>query len=385
MNKTIRLFDQNAFIKEFEASVLSCQQEGGRFAVTLDKTAFFPESGGQLADKGTLAGIPVLDVQEKEGIIYHYLAKAVSGTVEAVLDWNTRFERMQNHSGEHVVSGLIHRHTGADNISFSLTDTETTLAFNVPLEESLLKQVEREANAAVFENVPIRAFYPDATALAAMDYRSKLALTENVRIVEVEGYDRCACCAPHCSSTGQIGLIKIIGSESYKGGTKLWIVCGNRALAHYGMLLEQGREISHLLCAKTEKIASAVEKLKTAKEEAEYQLVSCKRKAIADAVERVPESAGDYLTLCDFEGDDLRLFAEALKGKIDGIVVVLAGSETGGYRYVITSKTKEIAAIVQKANAALKGRGGGRDNMARGSFAANLKEISVFFKNREEV
>ncbi|MBQ6380674.1 MAG: hypothetical protein IJJ41_03610 [Clostridia bacterium] len=377
--KTIRLFDEDAFIKEFEAQVLSCEMQGKRFAVVLDQTAFFPEGGGQPADCGTLGGVPVLDVQEKEGVIFHFLKSALAGTVQGVLDWEKRFSRMQNHSGEHLVSGIIHRHTGADNISFSLSDTETTLAFNVPLSAELLAQVEREANAAVFEDVPIAARYPSAQELESLTYRSKLELTEHVRIVSIEGYDVCACCAPHCARTGQIGLIKIVQSESYKGGTKLWIQCGFRALEQYDMLLQQAKDISHLLCAKLERIAPAVEKLKGAKEQAEYDLVGLRRKRIAEAVAAVEPTAGNYLALCAFTGDELRLFAQGLKEKVGGIIVVLEGDDSSGYRYVISAKETEIMPLVKEANAALGGKGGGRDNMARGSFCAPLEQIKAFF------
>ncbi|MBE6817582.1 MAG: hypothetical protein E7517_00280 [Ruminococcaceae bacterium] len=378
--KTIRLFDEDAFIKEFEAQVLSCEKQGKRYAVVLDKTAFFPEGGGQAADGGTLCGKEVLDVQEKDGVIYHYLKEEISGTVCGRLHWEQRFSRMQNHTGEHIVSGIIHMHTGADNISFSLTDSETTLAFNVPLSNELLAQVEKEANAVVFSNVGVRAYYPDAESLAKTDYRSKLDLTQNVRLVEIEGTDVCACCAPHCVRTGQVGLIKITGSESYKGGTKLWIQCGERALEHYTMLLGQAQEISHLLCAKIEKTATAVEKLKAAKEAAEYELVGLKRKAVAEAVAAVVPTAGNYLAVCDFRGDDLRLFADGLKDKVGGIIVVLEGDDNNGYRYVITAKETDIGSLVKEANAALGGKGGGRDNMARGSFCARLEKIKRFFE-----
>ena len=379
--KTERLFDKDAFVFTFEAQVLSCEQQGKYHAVVLDKTAFFPEGGGQAADKGELGGEPVCDVQEKEGVIYHYLKNPISGTVQGTVDGETRFSRMQNHSGEHVVSGIIHRLTGADNISFSLTDSETTLAFNAPLGEDLLATVEKQANDVVFRDVPIRAFYPDKEALAALDYRSKLDLTENVRLVEIAGTDLCACCAPHCRSTGQIGLIKIIHAESYKGGTKLWIVCGERALAHYDMLLKQAKNISHLLCAKLDKIDTATERLQTAKQQAEYDLVALKRRIIAVKIATVAPSQGDLVERCSLKGDDLRLYAEGLKEKVSGVIVVLEGDDLGGYRYVITAGENDIMPLVKAANAALNGRGGGRENMARGTFAADFESIKAFFEN----
>ena len=379
--KTERLFDKDAFLFTFEAQVLSCEKQGKYFAAVLNKTAFFPEGGGQPADKGTLGGEPVCDVQEKEGIIYHYMKAPLAGTVQGVLDSDTRFCRMQNHSGEHVVSGIIHRLTGADNISFTLTDSETTLAFNVPLGEELLQKVEREANDVVFRDVPITAYYPESEALAGLEYRSKLDLTENVRLVEIAGTDLCACCAPHCRSTGKIGLIKIINAESYKGGTKLWIVCGERALTHYNMLLKQAKNISHLLCAKLDKIDAAAERLQTAKQQAEYDLVALKRRIIAEKIAAVAPVQGDLIERCSLKGDDLRLYAEGLKEKVSGIIAVLEGDDASGYRYVLTAQSTDIMPLVKAANVALNGRGGGRDNMARGTFAANYESIRAFFEN----
>ena len=378
--KTIKLYEENAFIKEFEAEVLACEKSGKGYGVILDKTAFFAEGGGQKCDKGTVSGVKVIDVQEENGEIIHFVQKPVSGTVKGEINWSVRFERMQNHSGEHLVSGLIHKYTGADNVSFSLTDSECTLAFNTAIGAELLEKIESEANALVFENRKIKCFYPPEEQLKTLEYRSKLELTENVRIVEIEGVDKCACCAPHCKSTGEIGLIKIISSETYKnGGTKIFIACGQRALEHHKMLLAQARDISHLLCAKIDKTALAVERLKEEKEKCEYELVGLKRQNIQKAVDDIADSEGNIIIACEFKGDDLRLFADKLKAKAKGIVLTLEGDDNGGYRYVLTSENKDISALVKQANAALNGRGGGRDNMARGTFGASLGTIKSFF------
>ena len=378
--KTIKLYEDNAFIKEFEAEVLSCEKASKGYAILLDKTAFFAEGGGQKCDKGTLSGVKIIDVQEENGEIIHFAEKALSGTVKGEIDRAVRFDRMQNHSGEHVVSGLVHKYTGADNVSFSLTDSECTLAFNTAIGEELLEKIESEANKIVFENRKIKCYYPPEEELKTLKYRSKLELTENVRIVEIEGVDKCACCAPHCKSTGEIGLIKIISSESYKnGGTKLFIACGNRALEHHKMLLTQARDISHLLCAKIDKTATAVERLKEEKEKCEYELVGLKRKNIEKAVDNITESEGNVVIACEFKGDDLRLFADKLKAKVKGLVLALEGDDSGGYRYVLTSENRDISSVVREANITLSGRGGGRDNMARGTYGASLEAIKSFF------
>lgn len=380
--KTIKLYDENAYIKEFEAEVLSCEKSGKFYAVVLDKTAFFPEGGGQQADKGTLSGVKVLDVQEKDGEIIHFCEKPISGTVKGEIYWESRFDRMQNHSGEHIVSGLIHRYTGADNVSFSLTDSECTLAFNAAIDEKLLEKVEEEANEIIFENRKITCYYPGAGELKTLEYRSKLDLSENVRLVEIEGVDLCACCAPHCKSTGEIGQIKILSRETYKnGGTKIFIVCGKRALEHHKMLLSQARDISHLLCAKIEKTASATKRLKEEKEKCEYELVGLKRRNIEKAVESISPSEENVIITCEFKGDDLRLFADKLKTKVKGIVLVLEGDDKSGYRYVLTSENTDISSIIKSTNTALNGKGGGRDNMARGTYGVPFDKIKDYFDN----
>ena len=380
--QTLKLYEENAFISEFEAEVILCKKVGKNYAVLLDKTAFFPEGGGQGCDKGTLSGVKVLDVKEQNGEIVHFTEKALCGTVKGKIVWESRFDKMQNHSGEHIVSGLIHKYTGADNVSFSLTDSECTLAFNTAIGAELLEKIESEANKVVFENRKISCFYPSEEELCTLEYRSKLELSKNVRIVEIEGVDKCACCAPHCKSTGEVGLIKIISAESYKnGGTKIFIACGNRALEHHKMLLSQARDISHLLCAKIEKTADAVKRLKEEKEKCEYELVGLKRKNIEKAVDDISSGEENIIILSDFKGDDLRLFADKLKAKTKGIVLALEGDDEGGYRYVLTSENRDIQPILKQANADLNGRGGGRDNMARGNYGAKLAEIKDYFEN----
>lgn len=379
--KTVKLYEEDAYIKEFEAEVISCTKVADAYAVILDKTAFFAEGGGQGADKGSLSGAEVTDVQLQNGEIVHFTKKELSGKVKGKIDWNCRFERMQNHSGEHLVSGLVHKYTGADNVSFSLTDNECSLAFNTALSDELLEKIEKQANEIVFNNRKINCFYPSEEELKSLEYRSKLELYENVRLVEIEGADLCACCAPHCKSTAEIGLIKIISKESYKsGGTKIFIACGMRALAHHKMLLSQARDISHLLCAKIERISAAVSSLKEDKEKCEYALTALKRKNIEKAAEQTEKTQGNIIVFCEFKGDDLRLFADKIKSKAEGWVLALEGDDNSSYRYVLTSENKDISAMVKSANADLNGRGGGRDNMARGTYGATAEEIKKYFE-----
>ncbi len=249
--KTEKLYDTDASCKAFTATVISCEpseERKGLYAVVLNKTAFFPEGGGQYADTGTLqefkkdcetplsGAVRVRDVQvSDDGIITHFCDGAVTpwAQVTGLLDWEQRFERMQNHTGEHIVSGTVHRLYGLDNIGFHLGDRDVTCDFNGELTDEQLREVERVANRAVWDNVEVLCEYPDPATLPDLDYRSKLELTEDVRLVTIPGYDVCACCAPHVARTGEIGLIKIVNSEKAHGGTRVHLLCGPWALDDY--------------------------------------------------------------------------------------------------------------------------------------------------------
>ena len=232
---TIALYDSDSHLRAFDAQVLRCEPADGGWAVVLDRTAFFPEGGGQGADHGTLGGVPVRDVQISGGEIVHFTAQPlpVGATVRGELDWARRFRHMQNHSGEHIVSGILHRLYGVDNVGFHLGAADVTIDLNGELTRAQLDDAEVRANAAVTANLPVIAEYPDPARLAVMTYRSKLDLTENIRIVTVETCDVCACCAPHVSRTGEIGVIKLLDAMRHRGGIRIWMAAGSMALEDY--------------------------------------------------------------------------------------------------------------------------------------------------------
>ena len=244
---TIRLFDQDSFIKEFTAVVLSCEpvESAGnqeiKYKIILDQTAFFPEGGGQSADTGWLQTsscfekVNVCDVQEEGDVIAHYTDAALKAgeMVQGVLNWKERFSKMQHHSGEHIVSGLVNKHFGYNNVGFHLGSQVVTLDFDGILTKEQLRQVEYKANEAVASNLPIVVTYPSKEELDHIAYRSKIEIEGQVRLVEVPGYDVCACCAPHMHTTGQIGMIKLINMHNYKGGVRVYMLCGFAALADY--------------------------------------------------------------------------------------------------------------------------------------------------------
>ena len=268
---TQKLYYEDSHLKEFTAQVMDCRwdEKKGCYGIVLDRTVFFPEGGGQYADSGTIQGIFVEDVQEKANEVIHYMKKKldVGQRIQGSIDFAERFSNMQQHTGEHIVSGLVHRHFGYDNVGFHLGKELVTMDFNGAFTKEQLIGIEHEANEAVTANLAIRVDYPEKEELESLDYRSKKELTGQVRIVTVPGYDVCACCAPHVKYTGEIGMIRLVDAVKYKGGTRVTMACGFRALADYRRKEDNVLEISRLLSAKPYETAEAVKRLQKEKQQ----------------------------------------------------------------------------------------------------------------------
>ena len=378
---TEKLYYLDAYIKEFEATVTDTFTKGEAHVAILDRTAFFPEEGGQSADTGYIGTARVLDVKEKDGTIYHYLdAPLTAGEKYACkIDFADRFEKMQCHTAEHIISGAINRLYGLDNVGFHLGATEVTMDVNGYLTGEQLNEIELIANRAVFDNVPVRAYFPRSDELAALSYRSKLDLTENVRIVEVEGYDLCACCAPHVAYTGEVGLIKILDFEKHRGGLRINIAAGYRALRDYNEKYRNVLKISALFSEPQATVSCAAESFLASYEELKGRL---KATGLNNArLEARLISDTDTSLVChypDMNMDELREFVNSAKTKVGGILVALTGS-SGDYKYIMTSASVDLAPIYKRINADLSGRGGGRDNMIQGSFSADFDTITRYF------
>ena len=379
------LYNKSSYIKEFTAVVLSCEPlTDGAYAITLDRTAFFPEQGGQGCDTGTLGGVPITDVQIKDGTVIHTAALplAVGDTVVGMLDWDKRFDRMQNHTGEHIVSGILHSKFGYDNVGFHLGDAVMTLDTSGELTSEQITDVEMAANRAVYENVAVLVSYPEASALADMEYRAKLELTEDVRIVTIPGWDVCACCAPHVSHTGEVGMIKIIDAIRWKGGMRLTLVCGARALADYSMRQAELSRISVALSAKAEETYDAFCRVQNTVSEQKSEIVRLKRELLDLRLAAVDATDGNLcLFLSDADNDMLRAAVNACVPKCGGICGVFSGNDADGYRFVIGAKTIPLRARAKEITAALDGRGGGSDQMIPGSVKASEAMIKMYFEN----
>ena len=371
-----RLYYATPYVKTFMCTVISCtKNKKGTGDTILNQTAFYPEGGGQPSDTGALNGVKVLHVSEKgEEIIHELEAPLEEGVLaEGVIDWQKRYDNMQQHTGEHIFSGLVHKHFGYDNVGFHMGTDEVTVDFNGVLTQEQLDELEDEANQLIYDNVPVKVFYPSKEELEELDYRSKKELTGLVRIVEIPGGDICACCGTHVETTGEVGLIKLRTMINYKGGVRISMLCGRRALMDYRERLKDEIRISNLLSAKLALVPDAVEKMKNESQEKDLALGRLWQQLLEKKAESYPESTE---VLAVFEEGlspvQLRQLATMLYEKGKGkIVGVFSGNEDEQvYQYALGSSQADMRKLSKAMNGALNGRGGGSNLMAQGTFKA---------------
>lgn len=382
---TEKLYYHDSHKDSCHATVLSCEWNEKKkcFEVVLDQTIFFPEGGGQYADTGVLGDANVLDVQEKKDVIFHYTDKELKVGTEVVgtINYAERFSKMQQHTGEHIVSGIVHRTFGYDNVGFHLGQELVTMDFNGTFTPEQLSQVEYEANEAVVKNLPIVVTYPTKEELDQLDYRSKKELIGQVRIVEILGYDVCACCAPHVKLTGEIGIIRLIDAVKYKGGTRVTMVCGFRALKDYRMKEDNIREISRLLSSKPEESAQAVHRLQDESRMWKDKLVHSQSRAMEQILDHLPENVENYVIFEeDVDKNVARRFVDEGKGRCSGICGIFLGNDTDGYRYILGSESVDLKAFSKGFHETLGGKGGGKPEMIQGTVNGTEEMIRKFME-----
>ncbi len=382
---TKKLYYEDSHQDSCHAMVLSCEWNEKKkcFEIVLDQTIFFPEGGGQYADTGVLGDANVLDVQEKEDVIFHYTDKELKAGTEVVgtINYAERFSKMQQHTGEHIVSGIVHRTFGYDNVGFHLGQELVTMDFNGTFTPEQLSQVEYEANEAVVKNLPIVVTYPSKEELDRLDYRSKKELTGQVRIVEIPGYDVCACCAPHVKLTGEIGIIRLIDAVKYKGGTRVTMVCGFRALKDCRMKEDNIREISHLLSSKPEESAQAVHRLQDEARMWKDKLVHSQSRAMEQILDNLPENVENYVIFEeDVDKNVARRFVDEGKGRCHGICGIFLGNDKDGYRYILGSESVDLKAFSKNFHEVLGGKGGGKPEMIQGTVNGTEEIVRKFME-----
>lgn len=374
-----KLYYADTYTQSFDATVTTCTPTPqGRFLVTLDQTAFYPEGGGQPYDTGTLGGANVLEVHEKDGKILHTTDAPLKPgmAVAGKIDWERRFSHMQNHSGEHILSGIIHRRFGYDNVGFHMGSDAVTVDFNGVITPEELLEVETVANRLIYENVPVITTYPSPEELRAIDYRSKKELSGEVRIVTIPEGDICACCGTHVKTTGAIGIIKTTGMINYKGGVRISMLCGTDALADYRKRQNQVTEISHLLSAKADGVTDAVAKLKAESSEKDMLINRLYQEIFAAKADSLPDSQEP---LCLFEENlnpvQLRQFCTMLYEQKKGSVVAVCSWNGTAYQFALGSGSVDVRQISKTLNQQLGGRGGGSSLMVQGMWNAAEDEI----------
>ena len=371
-----KLYYQDCHLRQFEAQVLTCQQTEKGYQVTLSQTAFYPEGGGQACDLGTLGGVRVLDVQEVGETVVHFCGAplTVGETVEGIIDWQRRFDQMQQHTGEHIVSGIVHRLFGFNNSGFHVGSEVLTVDFDGIIPQEALAQIEAEANQVVWQNLQLRCWYPSREELPTVGYRTKKALPWPVRIVEIPGVDKCACCGVQVGMTGEVGLIKIFSCVKFHQGVRIEMACGGRALELLNAAYDQNRQVSQAFSAKIFETGEAARAMSKRLADSEYRAASL-QKQIFDTIAESYRGKGNVL-LCrpDCPPAELRELADRIANVCGGIAFVYSGSNI-----CLASRTDDLKALGAELKSRFNARGGGKPGFFQGTLQATPEELAAFF------
>ncbi|MBR2696677.1 MAG: alanyl-tRNA editing protein [Parasporobacterium sp.] len=395
---TEKLYYQDAYLKEFTAEITDIREIEDRTAIVLDRTALYPEGGGQGADHGIIRlldggeEISIADVQEEQEEIWHFpetkdlsgfeIGQKVSGTI----DWERRFDHMQQHSGEHIISGILCRMFHCDNIGFHLGEDDVTIDYNAAFTFEEALKAEDEANRYIWENHPLVELWPDPEELKTIEYRSKKELEGNVRLTSFPGADTCACCGTHVKASAEVGLLKITSAHKFHEGTRLTLLCGRRAMDFLSMNYHANKKTAVMLSTREEKTPELVKKQIE-------ELVSLKA--------RLSQIKEDYFTLWadHFQGrenalvisdrlepEEGRQLADLIANNISGTALVFTKvndqTEDGPvYRYACVNREQDVTGLIQEMNSALSGKGGGRNGFAQGNVHADKKTIEKFLSS----
>ena len=382
--KTNKLFYADTHLTEFSAVVVDCFEGKNGFEVELDQTAFYPEGGGQAADRGTLGGIEVLHVHEDGERVLHRMerALAVGETVTGVIDYDHRFDLMQQHSGEHIVSGLINARYGHHNVGFHMGIQSITIDFDGMIPPEDLPGIESLANAAVYKNVPLHIWTPTPEELPEVAYRTKRALPWPVRIVEVPGIDCCACCGLHVARTGEIGLIKLFSMVKFRQGVRIEMLCGQRAFDFLSRSHEQNRQVSAAFSAKLLETGEAAGKMNELLESQKRRIAELETRIFRFDADRCTGRGDCLLIRAQLDSVGVRRLADLTAEACGGTAAVFSENPDGSFSYCLIHRDGDLRAFNREMTAALNGRGGGRPECQMGTVrctkAALLQHFAAF-------
>ena len=383
---TEKLFYEDVYQKTFEATVTDCRERKNGYEIILDRTAFYPEGGGQPGDTGYLQigdqKVEITDTHEKDGEILHFCGQPleVGSKVTGTIDWNRRFGLMQNHSGEHIVSGLVHSKFGYDNVGFHMGKDTVTIDFNGEFTVEDMWEFEKAANERVWANEKVEITSYTEEEAKSVEYRSKKELHGMVRVVTFPNADVCACCGTHVSYTGEIGLIKLISLQKFKGGMRMEMLSGRKAMEYVEEICRQNQQISVALSAKPLETAQAVEHLKKTQMDQQFHMGALEQKLFQNMAKQYEGSGSVLIFEEGLAADSVRKLAAEIMETCEGRCVVCSGDDENGYKYAMGEKDGDLRALVKEFNSTLNGRGGGKPFFAQGSVNATRKEIEEFLK-----
>ena len=378
--ETRKLYYEPPFTRPFAATLLSCEDPKRACPPLLDEPAFYPEGGGQPCDTGTLGGAKVLAVHEKGGVITHLCDRPLpaGARVEGEIDWARRFDHMQQHSGEHICSGLLCERFHCDNVGFHMGADSVTIDYNADISWEALLEIEEEANRYICEDHEIDIRFYRGAALEKVEYRSKKALEGDVRIVSFPGADCCACCGTHVLRAGQVGLVKFLSVQKFREGVRIELLCGDRARRYLSACWEQSLHIAQALSVKPTAAFAAVERLLAELGALKLRCARLEETSFALSAAQY-EGKGDVLLFEDeMPGDSLRKLCDAVASVCGGRCAVFAGAE-GAYKYAIGHMGGDLRALTKQLNAELSGRGGGKPHFVQGSVSCRREDIETFF------
>ena len=381
--QTRKLYYEDSHMVSFAARVLSCGQTGRGWEVILDATAFYPEGGGQAADTGSLGPVRVLAVREEGETVIHLCDGPLEAgtTVEGCSDWESRFPRMQQHSGEHIVYGIINRRYGWHNTGLHMGNESITIDFDGVIPAEDLLAIEAEANRAVWQNIPVKCWYPGPEELPGVFYRSKKLLPWPVRIVEVPGFDSCACCGTHVKATGEIGLIKLFSAIPFRGGTRMEMACGAQALDALNRSYEQNRLVSQAFSAKISETGAAAQRMNEVLAQQKWRITGLEMR-IFRTLAAGYAGRGDVLHFEEgLDSVGVRELADAIAQASGGTAAVFSGSDGEGYAFCLVTREGDLRQLGREMTGALKGRGGGKPLCQQGRVQAKKTEIEAFFRH----
>jgi len=390
---TFELYYSHPYKTDFEADIISidaCDTKENTYKVILNQTLFFPEAGGQSCDKGEILigdiSATVESVQiDKDGIISHYIYSSsplnitnlVNTKIKGKIDWNHRFSNMQQHSGEHIFSGIVHEKYGYDNVGFHLSDNSVTMDYNGYLTPDEAYEIEAIVNKVIADNVDVICSFPSDTELENIDYRCKGELSGDVRIVEIKGVDTCACCCPHVAKTGEIGLLKVISSIKYKGGTRLSILCGFRALKYFSSLQADMNELRTLLSSELGEVVNNVAAIKNERDELKIKLREANKAKLINEIDHLSDSAGALIFTDEVDAKSQREALNYLIERRDNYCGILVGDDKKGYSYLIGSNSLDSTLIGERLKESFGAKGGGKKEMIQGFVEAKACDIKA--------